>query len=257
MIALVRNVMRENLRNRALYILTGVGVLLMLALLATPSGTLTDASGRNLLEDLSGTMRVGFAIMGLLGALVTVVLSMNTIPREFERQTIHLLLVRPVARWQLAGSFLTGNVLTAWVFLLGLSIPLFAALAVRDGSHLMAALATALLAPLLNTAIVAAVTTLLSTRLPGPASAFLSLVLYGVAAFGSTLANLAGAADGLKGWLMQAGLTLVPPTDAVASEALKLLGTGAVIDGRVFAIGLLYLWLVAGLTAAGLYGREA
>ena len=43
--ALVLNVVREGLRNRSLYVLTGVWLLLMFLLLVTSGGTVRDAAG--------------------------------------------------------------------------------------------------------------------------------------------------------------------------------------------------------------------
>lgn len=255
MSALIRNVMRENLRNRVLYILAGISLLLMWLIL-TGQGSTVSVNGENLLSSLEGTMRVGFTFIGILGALVTVVLSMNTIPREFERQTIHLLLVRPLARWQLAVAFLMGNILTAWIFILGLSIPLFAALQAKEGGHLAGSLLLALAGPLLNSAIVATLTTLLSTRVPGPAAAFLSLLLCGGGSFGEMLTTMADTQEGIRGWLMQVGVRLVPPMDGVTAEVVKWLGGDATLNGEPLTGGLLYLLLAAGLTAVGLYGRE-
>lgn len=254
---LTANVVRENLRNRVLYLLAAAGVLFMLALLAGQGGKVTTTDGRDLLSDPEGVMRVGFGMINVFGSLVTVMLAMSTIPREYERQTIHLLLVRPVARWELATSFLAGNILTAWLFLVLMWLPLFAGLAARGGGEKMPLLLLALPALALNTANLAGLTTLLSSRLPGPAAAFFGLVLYGLGAFGTTLSALAGVLHGLRGALLRALLVVLPPVDAVATETAKLFGAGAAIDWRVYAGALLYLWAVGALAAVSLYGREA
>lgn len=257
MMTLAANVIRENLRNRVLYLLAGIGLLLMWVMLAGQGGQMRNQNGENLLETLDGVMRAGFALVGALGSLVTVVLTMNTIPREYERQTIHLVLVRPVQRWQVAGAFLLGNVLTAWLFLAAMSLPLFAALSVRNAAHLMPTLLAALPALALNTALIAGLTTLFSSRMPGAAAAFLGLLCYGLGAFSSELYGLALASK--SAWAPAARLLLwaVPPTGPVSGEALKLFTTGVSLDWRVFVTGLIYLWTVVGLTTVSLYRREA
>lgn len=253
---LVGNVVRDGLRNRVLYLLAGLGLLLMFAMLVGSGGKVTDAAGHDLLADAEGAMRVGFAMAGLLSALVTVVLSMNTVPREFERGTVQLLLVRPVARWELGASFMLGNILNASLFLLVLVLPLFPALTVRGGAELMPRLATGILGLLLNVALTAALTTLLSVWLPGPVAGFLGLLFYGLGAFRPELAALVGLVEAWWAPLARVALAAVPPTGSVTAEMLKLFSPGLAPDARVVLGGLLYLWAVAGLTLVGFARRE-
>jgi len=253
---MIANVLRENLRNKALYVITGIGFLLMMAMLAGQGGTVKDAAGNDLLKDALGAMRVGFALIGVLGSLVTIVLSMSTMPREFERKTIHLLLVRPVSRWQVAGSFLVGNILTAWVLLLVLCVPLFFALTAKGAPDLAPRIFAAIPALALNLALITAVTTLASVWMPAPAAAFVGLLVYGFAAFSGTLGAIASISRESWAPLLKLFLFLLPPTDGVARETLKLFGPGAGIDLRVYAGGLFYLWAAAGLVAGSLYRRE-
>ncbi|HWI66224.1 MAG TPA: ABC transporter permease [Symbiobacteriaceae bacterium] len=250
MMALAWNVIRENLRNKVLYVLAGIGLLFLFVFLTGSGGKMTDGDGNNLLATAAGAMKAGLAITGVLGALVTVVLSMNTVPREFERQTIHLLLVRPIERWQLAGSFLLGNVLTAWVFLLAMSLPLFAGLANRNAQGMFPALAGALLLVGLNMAAIAGLTTAFSTVISGPAAAFMGLLMYGFGAFGPELSALAARTP-----FSRLLVALLPPVGSLSGEAMKLFGPGA-LDGRAILVALIYLWAVAGLTALGLQRRE-
>jgi len=256
-IAVALNVVREALRSRALHVLTGVGVLLMFLMLVTGGGSVRDPAGNDLLADASGAMRVGFAMAGFIGAVVTVVLSMNTVPREFERGTAELLLVRPAPRWQIGAGFVLGNVLSGWLFLLVLAVPLFPALTVRGGWDLVPALPLALAGLLLNIAAVAALTTLLSLWLPGPAAGFLGLLAYGLGAFGPELSALVSLSDAWWPPLARAALTALPPTGAVTASVLQVFVPGGAVDPRPLLGGLLYLWAAGGLTAAAFGWREA
>jgi ABC-type transport system involved in multi-copper enzyme maturation permease subunit len=255
MTTLAVNVIRENLRNKVLYLLAGIGLLLLFAMLAGSGGKVTDGSGNNLLDSTEGLIRVGFALVGLLGSLVTVIVSMNTIPREFERQTIHLLLVRPLERWQIAGAFLMGNILTAWIFLLAMCLPLLAALQSRGADGLVPALLQAVPVLALSNALIAGVTTLCSTRMPGPAAAFMGLLCYGLGAFAPALHTMTLVSKSALAPLGRLALLAVPPTGSLSGEALRLFGAGG-FDWRAPVAALLYLWAVAGLTAFGLYRRE-
>ncbi len=257
MMTLAANVIRENLRNRVLYLLAGIGLLLMFAMLAGQGGRLSTQDGENLLETLDGVMRAGFALVGAIGSLVTVVLTMNTVPREYERQTIHLVLVRPVHRWEVAGAFLLGNILSAWLFLAIMATPLFAALSVRSALHLVPVLLKALPALALNVALIAALVTLLSSRVPGAAAAFLGLLLYLLGAFSGELQGLALASKSAWAPVGRILLGLVPPTGTVSGEALKLFTEGMTLDWRIFVTGLIYLWVVVGLTVVSIDRKEA
>lgn len=250
------NVVRENLRSRGTYVLTAVGLLLMFLLLVSSGGSVRDAAGNELTAHAAGAMRVGFAMAGFLGAVVTVVLSMSTVPREFERGTAELLLVRPVPRWQVGAGFLLGNILSGWLFLLVLAVPLFPALTVRGGQDLVPALLLALPGLLLNIAAVAAVTTLCSVWLPGPAAGFLGLLAYGLGVFGPELSALVALSDAWWVPFARLGLTLLPPAGAVTGSVLQLFAPGGAVDPRPLLGGLLYLWAAGGLTAAAFGWRE-
>lgn len=252
---IANNVLRENLRSKVLYVLAGLG-LLVTTLLLTGNGTITNASGENLKATLRGTMLVGFNLMGVFGTLVTLVLSMNTIPREFERKTTHLLLVRPVHRWRLGLELLLGNILASWTFVALMSAGLVLGLLAHGGQAYLGRLALAVLALGLNTALMAGVTTLLSSRLPGPAAAFVALSLYGLGSFAGTLRVMFDLSEGLWGKIGPIILPLIPPIDGVIEQTAKLFGPGALIDGRVYLVAGLYLYVLVALTAASLYGKE-
>lgn len=252
---IARNVVRENLRNKVLYLLAFLGILTVAALLLGGTVQVQDEGGGpavNLTDSLLGTVQIGFTIIGLFSAVVAVVLSMNTVPREFERKTIHLLLVRPVERWQVALELLLGNVLTALALYALLSFGLVLVLAARGANaHYLLSLVPGLLTLSLNVAFTACLTTLLSARLPGAVTAFLGLDVYvagalrGVIDLGLQMKISAlerGASAAFWEVLRSIVLRFVPPVNEIAAEAAKCLTPGALLGAKVYVSALIWLY---------------
>lgn len=264
------NVVRENLRNKVLYLLAFLGILTVAALLLGGTVQVQDEGGGpavNLTDSLLGTVQIGFTIIGLFSAVVAVVVSMNTVPREFERKTIHLLLVRPVERWQVALELLLGNVLTAWVLYALLSLGLVLVLAARGANaHYLLSLVLGLLTLSLNVAFTACLTTLLSARLPGAVAGFLGLGVYAAGASRGVLdlglqmkimsALERGASTAFWDALRSIVLWCLPPVNEIAAEAAKFLTPGALLDAKVYVSALIWLYFAVLLTAVSLYGKE-
>lgn len=264
------NVVRENLRNKVLYLLALLGILVVAALLLGGTVQQRGAGGGpavNLTDSLLGTVEIGFTIIGLFSAVVAAVLSMNTVPREFERKTIHLLLVRPVERWRVALELLWGNVLTAWVLYALLSLGLVLVLAARGANaHYLLSLVPGLLTLSLNVAFTACLTTLLSARLPGAVAGFLGLGAYaagalrGVLDLGLQMKIMAALEHGASATFWEAlrsiALWFLPPVNEIAAEAAKFLTPGALLDAKVYVSALIWLYLAVLLTSVSLYGKE-
>ena len=221
----------------------------------------------NLIASLLGTVQIGFTIIGLFSAVVAAVLSMNTVPREFERKTIHLLLVRPVERWQVALELLLGNILTAWALYALLSLGLVLVLAARGASaHYLVSLVPGLLTLSLNVAFTACLTTLLSARLPGAVAGFLGLGVYvagalrGVLDLGLQMKIIGTLQRGVNTIFWEAlrslALWFLPPVNEIAAEAAKFFTPGALLDAKVYVSALIWLYFGVLLTAVSLYGKE-
>lgn len=263
------NVVRENLRNKVLYLLALLGIAAVVAILLGGTVQQSTGGGRavNLTASLLGTVEVGFSIIGLFSAMVAVVLSMNTVPREFERKTIHLLLVRPVERWRVALELLLGNILTAWILYGLLSLGLVSVLVARGAKiHYLLSLGPAFLTLSLNVAFTACLTTLFSARLPGAVAGFLGLGLYVAGALRGVL-DLAlqmkinssfGKGANAAFWeaLRSVALWFFPPVNEIAAEAAKFVAPGAVLDAKVYVSALIWLYFGVLLTAVSLYGKE-
>lgn len=264
------NVVRENLRNKVLYLLAFLGILTVAALLLGGTVQVQDQGGGpavNLTDSLLGTVQIGFTIIGLFSAVVAVVVSMNTVPREFERKTIHLLLVRPVERWQVALELLLGNVLTALALYALLSLGLVLVLAARGANaHYLLSLVPGLLTLSLNVAFTACLTTLLSARLPGAVAGFLGLGVYlagalrGVLDLGLQIKILSALERGASAtfWEVLRSITVwfLPPVNEISAEAAKFLTPGALLDAKVYVSALIWLYFAVLLTAVSLYGKE-
>lgn len=293
MLPIAVNCFRENVRTRSMYILAVVGFLAVVTALGSGTRVSTDGGG-NLLDTPQGAAQVGVAVVGFFSALAAVMVCMNSIAREFERRTIHLVLVRPVWRWRYALEMLIGNLLTSWAFLALMLLALWLGLRGRGIAVTGAGFAGAALSLAVSVASLSAVTTLFGSRMAGPAAGFLGITAYAIGVLKDQLGLLAEAHEGLERALMKGVLAIAPPvadlsraavdmvartvegavtsgaagTMAAASQANVEAGAYAAAAGAQAAAlgaqsgfaavgaGLLYLLVVSGLVAVSLYRRE-
>lgn len=221
MLPIAGSCFRENIRTRSMYILAVVGFLAVLVALSSGARVSTGGSG-NLLDTPQGAARVGVAVTGFFSALAAVMVCMNSIAREFERRTTHLVLVRPVQRWRYALEILAGNLLTSWTFLALMLIALWLGLRGRGIAVSGADFAGAGLSLAVGVAALSAVTTLFGSRMAGPAAGFLGVTAYAVGVLKDQLALLVEAHEGLVRVLVRAALAIAPPVSELSRAAAEM-----------------------------------
>jgi hypothetical protein len=111
--AIARLTIAEGLRMRIVVVFLILLVFLMLRLPYTVEGDAT-LTGR-----LQNFLDYSLAAVGVLLSLTTVMLAAATLSQEFERRTIHLIVTKPVARFQiLIGKWLGVNLLNLFMLVL-------------------------------------------------------------------------------------------------------------------------------------------
>ena len=108
------NTLREALRDKLMYAVFAVSVLMTFASVAI--STLSYVEGTRIMQDL------GFATMRLFCAGTAILLGINLLHREVERRTIYTILSKPISRAEfLVGKYL-GLVATTWLMLASLAL---------------------------------------------------------------------------------------------------------------------------------------
>ncbi|AZR74529.1 hypothetical protein BBF96_14725 [Anoxybacter fermentans] len=106
MIYIIKNVIREQIRNRTVLI---IAILALIFNYIITTGGGLKINGQKVTE-FNQLLFVGISIVVFFGSMLTIFLSMNTIPKEFERKTTHLVLVRPIEKWQYILALVLGNI---------------------------------------------------------------------------------------------------------------------------------------------------
>ena len=108
------NTFREAVRNKILYLVVAMALLVILT---------SKAVGWVLIgEDLKVMTDISLMSMSLFGAMVTVFLGTGLIYLEIDKRTIYVILSRPVARWEYVLGKYLGLLLTVYVALLVLAV---------------------------------------------------------------------------------------------------------------------------------------
>lgn len=201
--AIAQNGFRETIRDRILYAVGFYGLVLVLGLRILPevAASLEDA----MLADL------GLAMMGLLGAIVTIFVGTTLVNKEVEQRTVLVLLPKPLSRaelilgkhlglWAVAGVMIAAMTGIFWLSLV------FAQAPMQGASTLMAALYL-----WLELAVLIAVALFFGSFTQGALATLLSFGAYGIGHLNADWVELARISEspGLKRLLH--GLYLVLP----------------------------------------------
>jgi ABC-type transport system involved in multi-copper enzyme maturation permease subunit len=243
MLAITMNIFKEKIRNKALYI-TGIAGFILMLVISTGNGLTINGQTIHQFED---RVPVAMSIMQFLGSLLAIMISLQTIPNEFERKTTHLVLTRGVKRWQYMFSLTAGNIFTSVVFTLSIysSLIIFC-LVLGKGNLLLHTLASILVLSV-NIMLLSGVVSVLSIRVPGFINGIIGLALYFLGVFHNLLETVSLALEGVEGALLQVCLWLIPNFSEVQKQASNIL-LGRTVDIVPVLAQLLFLYVVLALT---------
>jgi ABC-type transport system involved in multi-copper enzyme maturation permease subunit len=114
--AVALNTFREAIRDRVLYLLLAVALVVVAG--SRFVAMLTVGSETKIVKDL------GLAAVSIFGLLIAVFIGVSLVSKEIERRTVYTLLAQPVARWQFVAGKYAGLllVLAANVLVVGGSV---------------------------------------------------------------------------------------------------------------------------------------
>jgi ABC-type transport system involved in multi-copper enzyme maturation permease subunit len=243
MMTLIKNTFKEKIRSKTLYITGGIGIVVMF-LVTTGDGLTINGLA---IIDFHQRVPVAMAIMNFLGSLLAIMISLQTIPNEFERKTTHLVLVRGIKPWQYMFSLTVGNILSSLVCVFSMYIPLLLFCSAFGKGYLIFTSLGAIIILSLNTILISAIVSLLSIRVPVFINGVLCIVIYFLGVFHNMLSVAAKAMVGLKGTFMKLIMYVVPNFAAVQNEASDFM-LHQPVESYTIVIQLLYLYIILSLT---------
>lgn len=190
------NALKERIRRKELYIVVGIGILLIL--LCSSDNTSITMNG----EPVTGFKNI-FMLMHVLinaiGCILAVILSIKTIPNEYERKNSHLVWVRGISQTVYHGGLAAANVL-ATVISAGILYMMLVIYAMANGhTECLFAMIPGFFFITVNVSMVSLFVSVLSIWLPSMAVGALGTLFAGLGIFHGLLEIFKSMAGGIGG----------------------------------------------------------
>lgn len=233
--------LKEKMRKKVFYIVSILGILILLFF---STGTGSISIGGEEITDYNRLAPILLAIVNAISCVMAIVLSLNTIPDEYERKTSHLVLIRKVSQTKYHGELTLANIMAS---LLAESI-LFAAflifmIAKKHESDIWKLLPAFLICAI-SVILICVMTSWLSIVLPKIFAGTLSVVIVLAGIFYEMLELLNSIVGGFGGKLLKGILHIVPNLQGIQKQAGEFLA-GNRVEVHLLLVGLLWIYIFA------------
>lgn len=240
---IIINSLREKIRSKTLYIVGVIGIGIILLLSLNGSFSFDD----KVLTEFKDLVPIVLVLVNLFASILAIMLSLSTIPKEFDRKTTHLILVRGIKQWQYILALTISNIIVS-LFSLGiLSISVIIYTFVQGEIQVLLQIIGSILILGLNISVLSAITSWLSIKLPETITGFIGIVIYFVGVFHSILSILVKTKEGFIRGILEFGITLVPNFAAVQKQAGQLI-VDNYVDIYPIVLQILFLYVILGFT---------
>lgn len=242
--------LKEKMRKKVFYIVSILGILILL-LFSTGTGSISI--GGEEITDYKLLAPILLNIVNAISFVMAVVLSLNTIPDEYERKTSHLVLIRKVNQttyhaWLTIANIMASLLAEAILF----TVFLMFMAAKHHGSDIWKLLPAFFISGV-GVVLVCVMTSWLSVFLPKIFAGTLSVILVLAGIFYTMLELLNSIVGGFGGDLLKGILHIVPNLYGIQKQAGAFL-TGNKIDVHLLLTGLLWIYIFA--IGLGLFKRK-
>ena len=241
MLVIIKNAIRERIRRRELYIIVGIGILMLLLCGSDSSSISIDGKAVTGYENM---FMVLHTLVNALSCVLAVVLSLRTIPNEYERRNSHLVWVRGISQPVYHGGLAIANVVStfmaAWILYGVLAVYMLInghgaeAIKLFPGSLGLA----------INISVVSIFTSVLSIGIPVMAAGVIAILFAGIGVFHSLLDVMANVLGGVGGKCLSVLLTIVPDMHGIQKQS-QLFVMGDKTDAHVLFVGLLAIYIIS------------
>ena len=241
MIYIIKNVVRKQIRNRTIMIIA-ILALILTSLIITGDGL--KINGKEVLE-FDSKLKVTVSLVIFFASMLTIFLSMNIIPQEFKEKTSHLILVRPIVKWQYMLALVLGNLIVSLIILGVLSCSIIVLLIFFGKLELLFRLIITLLILGLNIGIISTTVSIVSIKLPAIFAGLAGFVIYILGMMHNYLSTFSQLSESI--WWTKPLLILTPDILGVQQEAALFL-SGRPINLHIILGLTIYLYLIFGGT---------
>lgn len=232
--------LKEKIRRKELYIVSIIGVLILLVF-GTGTGSLSINGVA--ITDYKMLAPILIVVVNAVGCVLTLIMSLSTIPNEYERHTSHLVWIRGISQSRYHGELALANVFAGLISEGILFIAMLAFVITQGKADEAWRLIPAYLIVGINITIMALLTSVLTVVLPKfAAGSIVALVVFCGISHGllSTLKDMLG---GFGGQLIKYILKVIPNLHNMQTQAGNVLGK-AKVDAHSIWVGLLIIYIL-------------
>lgn len=235
---IARTAFLEKIRRRELYIVSAIGVLILL-LFGTGKGALSINGIA--ITDYRILAPLLLTVVNAIACMLAVIMSLGTIPNEYERGTSHLVWIRKVPQWRYHGELALANVAAGLVSEAILLVPLAVLMLTNQRADQLWKLFPTYLILGINIAAVSMLTSMLSVLFPRFAAGAVASAVALAGFFHSLLGTLKDMVGGFGGELIRYLLKLIPSLHDIQAQAGNILSGGKLSSHAIWA-GLLAVY---------------
>lgn len=230
---------KEKIRKKVLYIVSAIGVF-MLLLFSTGTGSISFGGVE--ITDYRLLAPILLTIVSVISCVMAVVLSLDTIPNEYERKTSHLVWIRGVSQAGYHGELALANIVASLMSELILFLAFIVFMFSEHHGQDILRLVPAFFLSGTSVAIVSAMTSFFSICLPKLVAGSLSVILMLAGVFYSMLELLNSIVGGFAGGMLKVILYLVPDLSGIHRQAGNFL-TGGTADIHTLLKAMLWIYI--------------
>ncbi len=236
---IMKNVVREKIRKKMLYVATALGILVM-AVFSSDMGSITI--GGKSVNDYYVLLPILMNVMNFLAGAIALAVSCSTIPLEYERRTSHLIWSRGVSQARYHMDLTAGNIAVAWISgaILYIALAVFSIL--KGYEAILGKIVLAAFFMMLYTAIICILTSALSIKLPTVFTITVMVFILVCGAFRDALILLMAAITGPAGAILKRAVRIIPDLSGISKQAGNLIQDKPV-NAHVIIIGFLMMWI--------------
>ncbi len=232
---------KEKIRRKELYIVSAIGIVILL-IFGTGSGSLS-INGQAI-TDYKMLAPILLTVVNAISCMLAVILSVSTIPNEYERNTSHLVWIRKVPQYRYHGELALANVFSGLASEAILFGAMLIFMLVNGKADQLWRLLPAYVIVGINVVMVSVMTSAFSVFIPPFATGVLAAVIALAGIFHSVLLVLKDIIGGLGGQMVKYGLKVIPDLHGVQTEAGAVL-CGNMVDVHIILKGLLAVYVFA------------
>lgn len=232
--------LKEKIRRKELYIVSIIGVLILL-IFGTGTGSLSINGVA--ITDYKMLAPILIVVVNAVGCVLTLIMSLSTIPNEYERHTSHLVWIRGISQSRYHGELALANVFAGLISEGILFIAMLAFVITQGKADEAWRLIPAYLLVGINITIMALLTSVLTVVLPKFAAGSIAALAVFCGIFHGLLSTLKDMLGGFGGQLIKYILKVIPNLHNIQNQAGNVFGK-ANVDAHSIWVGLLIIYIL-------------